>query len=434
MSNNSQDSGVPPTHTVASDVAEHRVISHTGLGYFPIAFVSRLPFAMMVVGVLTLVVAGRGSMQLAGFNSAMVGFGAAIFGPLIGAAADRYGQRNTLLITGAASSAALASFAWVVYSPMPDWVMLLNAFVVGATAPQTSPMSRSRLVTIIIDKFPIALRDRALNRTMAYESTADELVFVFGPFLVGIFAVAFGPSAPIVVASILTIIFVGAFALHRTSVPGKSREERAETLAPASQLARPALLVVVGGIFGVGIFFGSVLTALTAFMQSLGREEEAGLLYGIMGIGSAILALAVAVFPPSFTRRARWLVFALIMLGGTVLLQFVHGQSGIILALAVMGLGIGPTLVTQYSFGADRSPIGRSATVMTMLGSAIIVGQSIASAVTGWLSEELGATAGFVMPLVAASIVTTMGILNWWLTPGGKELSMRTGSIPVQTD
>lgn len=409
-----------------------QVVAHTGFSYFPVAFIARLPYAMMVVGVLTLVVSGRGSMQLGGFNSAAVGLGAALCGPLIGAAADRYGQRITLLFTAVINAAALVALVAVVYSTLPNWVMLVTSFIIGASAPQTSPMSRSRIVTIVKSKVPAAQRDRVLGGAMAYESTADELIFVFGPFLVGVLAVAFGAGAPIISAAVLSVLFVGAFALHRTSVPAQTVEERAATLAPARELFAPKLLVVVVGILGVGFFFGSMLTALTAFMQTLGAEERAGVLYGVMGIGSAILALAVAFFPPAFTKRARWLVFGAVMLLGAIGLQFAHTEATITVAIAVVGFGIGPVLVTQYNFGADRSPVGRSATVMTMLGSAIIVGQSATSAITGWVSEAYGADAAFIMPLLAAVVVVVAGIVNWILTPKGVQPSAYTGQVPVQ--
>lgn len=408
-----------------------QVLGHTGAAYFPISLVARLPFAMMVVGVLTLVVAGRGSIQLGGFNSAAVGLGAAIFGPLIGAAADRYGQRVTLLFTAVVNSAALCALAWIVYSPLPDWVMMLSAFVVGASAPQTAPMSRSRIITIVKERMPAIGRDRVLNGMMAYESTADELVFVFGPFIVGLLAVWLGPGAPIIGAAILTLIFVIAFAMHRTAVPAQSHAERAATLAPAGELAAPSLLIVVAGIFGVGLFFGSMLTALTAFMQTLGMEERAGLLYGVMGIGSAVFALSVAFFSPNFTKRSRWLAFACLMMVGAIALQFAHTQATIMVAIGVIGCGIGPVLVTQYGFGADRSPVGRSATVMTMLGSAIIVGQSTTSAITGWVSEAYGADAAFMVPLGAAIFIFVTGVINWFITPKGIQPSSRTGQIPV---
>src|SRR5690606_3011921 len=113
----------------------------TGIPYFVIAFIARLPFAMMVVGVLTMVVAVRGSLSLGGLTSAAVGFGTALVGPFLGAAADRWGQRPVLLLCGVLNAAMLAVFALIVYAPAADVVVLASAFTIGATAPQVSPMS-----------------------------------------------------------------------------------------------------------------------------------------------------------------------------------------------------------------------------------------------------------------------------------------------------
>lgn len=389
-----------------------------GLPYFLIAFVARLPFAMMVVGVLTVVVTARSSLALGGLTSAAVGIGTALVGPFLGAAADRYGQRPVLVAAAVLNSAMLAGFALVVYSTLGDAFVLLSALAIGATAPQVSPMSRSRLVTIITERMPADRRARVTSSTLSYESAADETVFVFGPFLVGILASYIGPWAPIVLASALTLIFVGAFALHPTA-RHVSSARRADGTAPSSaaELFRPQLMVVVVGIFGVGLFFGATLTALTAFMADFGAPEQAGLLYGVMGIGSAILALGVAWLPPRFTLHARWLVFGGILLAGSVLVATATSVWSMTLALALLGIGVGPTLVTQYSLGAARSPLGRSATVMTMLGSGVVVGQSAAAAVTGALAEQAGSGPALLMPLIASVIVVAAAVVNRLLSP-----------------
>lgn len=391
------------------------LLRQAGLPYFVIAFVARLPFAMMVVGVLTLVVSARESLSLGGLTSAAVGVGTACFGPLLGAAADRFGQRRVLVLLALTNSAALIVFTLVVYSSSADALVLLAAAGIGATAPQVAPMSRSRLVTIINERMPEQQRARTLSGTMAYESAADETVFVFGPFLVGIAASWIAPWAPLVGAALLTVVFVGAFALHRSG-RHVSAERGSDGRAPsaASELFRPQLLVVVTGIFGVGLFFGATLTSLTAFVADRGEPEQAGLLYGVMGIGSALLALGVAWLPPRFSLRARWLVFSGILLLGSVFLVTVTSPPGMAVVLGVMGIGIGPTLVTQYSFGASRSPLGRSATVMTMLGSGVIVGQSIGAAVTGEIAQSLGTSAALLLPAAAAGVVFVCGVLNWF--------------------
>lgn len=403
--------------TTSQQLAEPSLLSLAGLPYFLIAFIARLPFAMMVVGVLTVVVSARGSLSLGGLTSAAVGLGTACFGPLLGAAADRFGQRTVLLALALANGAMLLLFTFVVYGTAPDGFVLLAAVGIGATAPQVAPLSRSRLVTIISDRMPEGRRAKTVSGTMAYESAADETVFVFGPFIVGILASAIAPWAPLVGAAVLTVVFVGAFALH-PSGRHVSQDRDADGKAPStvSELFRPQLLIVVVGILGVGIFFGTMLTSLTSFMADRGAPEQAGLLYGVMGVGSAILALGVAWLPAAFSMRARWLVFSGILLAGTLLLGFVDTPGTMMVALAIMGIGIGPTLVTQYSFGAARSPRGRSATVMTMLGSGVVVGQSIGAAFAGEIAESVGTPAALLLPMVAAFIAFAAGVANWMLS------------------
>ncbi|WP_277213344.1 MFS transporter [Isoptericola croceus] len=387
-----------------------------GRTYFPLAFVARLPFAMMVVGVLTLVVAGRDSLTLGGATSGMVGLGAAICGPLIGAWADRAGQRRALLATAAANSVLLLALTGAVYSTLTDAVVLAVAFGIGATAPQVPPMSRSRLVGVITSRLPAARRGAVLDRTMSYEAAVDEVVFVFGPFVVGLLAALFGPAAPTLAAAVLTAVAVGAFALHasgRTTAARTGRSQPRVAQAPAHELWRGRVLVLVAGFVGIGLFFGSVLTALSAYTGDAGHSERAGLLYGFMGIGSAVTALAVSAFPARFSLRARWASFAVVQLAGAVVVATAPSTGVLLAGLLLAGLGIGPSLVTIYSLGSERSPVGRSATLMTMLGSAIILGQSAASAVTGVLADTFGTPAAMAVPVVAAGIVAGSAAANW---------------------
>ncbi|ROS78035.1 MFS transporter [Curtobacterium sp. PhB130] len=391
------------------------LIAHAGRSYFPIAFIARLPFAMMVVGVLTLVVASRDSVALGGINSAFVGIGSAIFGPMVGAAADRLGQRKVLVPVGLANGVLLGVFPLVVQSTAPDLAVLAMSFCIGATAPQVAPMSRTRLVAIIRQRMAKDRHEKVLSGTMAYESAADETVFIIGPFLVGLLASAIAPWVAVAGAAALTFVFVTAFALHPTGRLAVG--QHAEVVqAPARQLLRPRLVVVVVGILGIGFFFGSTLTSLTAFMGTHGESSQAGLLYGLMGIGSAGLALGSAAFPRSFGVGWRWLVFGVVLLGGAIAFASADSVVAVGIVLAVMGIGIGPTLVAQYSLGSDRSPVGRSATTMTILGSAVIVGQSLTSAVVGEVAERSGTQAAMLFPAISAAIVVVAAVVNLLLS------------------
>ena len=88
---------------------------------------------------------------------------------------------------------------------------------------------------------------------------------------------------------------------------GEARRGEARTApAPARELTRFPLLTVVAGTLGIGFFFGATLTSLTGFLANGGNGDRAGLLYGVMGIGSAALALGSTAFPARFTLKARW--------------------------------------------------------------------------------------------------------------------------------
>ena len=401
-------------HTRSSS---YELIRHAGPSYFPLAFTARLPFAMMTVGVLTLVVAERGSVTLGGLTSAAAGIGTTLAGPLLGAAADRLGQRRVLVPVGLVNAVLLGAFVFVVQSATPDLALLAMSVLIGASAPQIAPMSRTRLVAVIKRKIRPAERERVLSSTMAYESAADETVFIIGPFLVGLLATAIAPWVAIAGAAVLTLVFVTRFALHPTGRldPGTRNEEH--TQAPARELVRFSLLTVVAGALGIGLFFGATLTSLTGFLAADGNGDRAGLYYGVMGIGSAALALGSAAFPARFSLRARWLVFGSLMLAAAIAYATARSELTIVIALAVLGCGIGPTLVSQYSLAAQLSPVGRSATTMTMLGSAVVVGQAVSSAITGAVVDRFGATTALALPTVAAGFVVAAGIAHALSTP-----------------
>jgi len=375
----------------------------TGWGYFPVAFVGRLPFAMMIVGVLTLVASSRGSIAEAGLAAACTGIGTAVCGPAAGALADRLSQRAVLLVSCGLSVLAVAALLLLVAGPMPAVAAI--ALVVGGTTPQVAPFSRARLAGLASTPRSPGTRARATAAVMSYESVMDEASFLLGPVLVGLLTTLIAPWAPLLIGAALSCTIVVAFALHPSAAAAPLR-------APSEALHAPvvsaAVVLLAVAMLLVGGVFGSVLTALSDFMAARGAGGQTGIAYGAMSAGAILAAVVAAVLPSGFGLVARWAAFAGVGLAGAVLLASASSIPLAVVGLFVAGAGIGAVLVVLFSLGARAAPPGRTTTVLTTLQSTLVVGQALATAGCGILVQAAGPTAGYT---VAAGLIVLLVLL-----------------------
>lgn len=379
----------------------------TGWGYFPLAFVGRLPFAMMVVGVLTVVATTRSSVAEAGLAAALAGTGTAICGPLAGALADRHGQRIVLLGAGAVSIAAAAGLLVLLAAGAPLAAVCATTFVLGGTTPQVAPFSRSRLAGFATRARSPERRSRATSLVMSYESVVDEASFVIGPVLVGLLTTLIAPWAPLVIASALTAVVVTAFAVH----PSALAVRHPDAPPPTGRAVTGRVVVLSAAMLLVGGIFGSVITALTGFMDERGQPGQAGVVYGAMSVGAITVAVGVAALPARFSLTARWAAFGVVAIAGSVVLAAASTVPGAVVGLFLSGAGVGAVLVALFSLGERAAPSGRTTTVLTTLQSTLVMGQAAATAGCGILVQAFGAGAGYVVTVGLAVALTALALV-----------------------
>lgn len=379
---------------------------------------------MLTVGALTLVTAVTGSYAVGGAAAGAVGIGSALGAPVLGAWADRLGQRPVLLVAAVFNTAAVVALILTAYlvpsgqdlaAAVPA---LVAAFVAGASCPQVGPLARVRWMALTA-RGSTAGNAKDLDAALSYESTADELTFVLGPALVGILASLVAPWLPLALAAALTLTLVPAFAVHRThlAVPLSVRRRRPvagpATAGPGTAGVRGNGMAAVAlpflAMVCMGTFFGSTQTGLSSFSASFATAEVAGLLYAVMGLSSAAAALSVAYWPTRFTLSARWMVSAVLMACLAVLLLVPASAFSMVLVLLVLGLPVGPLMVTVFAIGGVVAPAGRLGTVMTALASGIVAGTALGSSVAGQLAQHQGYSAAFLVPVCAAAALFLLG-------------------------
>ncbi|CCQ45681.1 major Facilitator Superfamily protein [Pseudarthrobacter siccitolerans] len=393
-----------------------------GRSFIPLGIFARLPLAMLTVGTLTLVTSNSGSYALGGTAAGAVGIGSALGAPILGALADKRGQRPVLLFAAALNTAAVLAliFAAALLGTSGSFTpgVLAAAFLSGASCPQVGPLARVRWMALTSQgSAPDNRRD--LDTALSYESTADEITFVLGPALVGILASLMAPWLPLALAAAMTITLVPAFATHRThrAVPVTRRRVVPAAQAQARSAAQPrarrslpvAVVVPVVAMVCMGTFFGSAQAALSSFSAHYATSEIAGLLYAVMGLSSAAAALSVAYWPHRFALSWRWIVSAVLMAALALLLLVPGSLGSMVLVLLILGVPVGPVMVTVFAVGGVVAPAGRLGTVMTALASGIVAGTAIGSAVGGRLAQDHGYEAAFLVPACAAAALALLG-------------------------
>ena len=399
---------------------------------------------MLTVGALTLVTAVTGSYAVGGAAAGAVGIGSALGAPVLGVLADRLGQRSVLLVSAIANTVAIVSLILAAYliSGAQDLAaavpVLAAAFVAGASCPQVGPLARVRWMALTSRTSGsgrgAAANSADLDTALSYESTADELTFVLGPALVGILASLLAPWLPLALAAALTVVLVPAFAVHSThhAVVRTARRPAAAAPAasgvaagpaagaagdrhgdtrPAAQRVRTlaAVALPVLAMVCMGTFFGSTQTSLSSFSASFATSEFAGLLYAVMGLSSAAAALSVAYWPRRFTVNARWIACAALMAGLAPLLLLPSTALPMVLVLLVLGLPVGPLMVTVFAIGGLVAPAGKLGTVMTALASGIVAGTALGSSIAGQLAQYFGYSTAFLVPVCAATALFLLG-------------------------
>jgi MFS family permease len=389
-----------------------------GRSFIPLGLFARLPVAMLTVGALTLVTSATGSYAAGGLAAGAVGIGAALGAPVFGALADRHGQRTVLLVAAglnALAVLALIGTVWLAAEESFSAALIVAASLSGATCPQVGPLARVRWMALT-SRHNGKGGGRDLDTALSYEGTADELTFVLGPALVGLLASLVAPWLPLALAVVMTMTLVPAFAVHPThkAVPLKRTVGTGAARIPAA-VALPVLAMVA-----MGTFFGSTQTALSSFSASFATSELAGLLYSVLGLSSAAAALSVAYWPARFTPGARWMASAAVMTVLALLLVVPNSLGGMVGVLLVLGLPVGPVMVTVFTIGGIVGPAERLGTVMTALASGILAGTALGAFLAGQLAQAYGYTAAFMVPVVAAGSLCVLSVAAAVLLRNGR--------------
>jgi len=389
-------------------------------GFSSAGFFARLPLAMAPIGIVAMLSQTHGEYWLAGAVSATFALTNALVSPQISRLVDRFGQSAVVTPTTIVSVLSFLALIVAANQRWPEWTMFAAAFL-AASMPSIPAMVRARWTELF--------RNRPeLNTAFAFESAADELVYIAGASLSVGLAVALFPEAGMLISTLFLALGTAAFILQRSTEP-KVRLAEGHATQGSAICQRPVQIITLALVF-VGSIFATAEVSAVAITKELGQPGAASLVIGVYAVGSFMLGLILGALNPK-TPLHRQLLIAVSVLAFTSLPLLVAGTSVPLLALAVFlsGIAISPTFITAFGLIERRVPETMLTEGVTWVMTGIGIGMALGAFVSGWVVDNFGAQNGFWVS-IAAGAATVVTIALGQPTLAGERAAHSSGELP----
>ncbi|WEX90746.1 MFS transporter [Sinorhizobium garamanticum] len=379
-------------------------------GFSAAGFFARLPIAMAPIGIVAMLSQTHGEYWIAGAVSATFALTNALASPQISRLVDRLGQSTVIAPTTVVSVLAFVALMMGANQDWPAWALFASAFFAGVM-PSIPAMLRARWTEIF--------RDRPeLNTAFAFESAADELVYIAGASLSVGLAVALFPEAGMLVSTILLAIGTAAFVLQRSTEPKVRPLEQGVSQASAIRL-RPVQIITLALVF-VGSMFATAEVSAVAITKELGQANAASLVIGVYAIGSFVVGLVIGALNPRMPLH-RQLLIAVSVLAVTALPLLIADTVPLLtVAVFVSGIAISPTFITAFGLIERQVPESMLTEGVTWVMTGIGIGMALGAFVAGWVVDNFGAQNGFFVSVAAGVASVAIIALGQGILAGGR--------------
>lgn len=362
-------------------------------GFAAAAFIARMPLAMAVIGIVAMLSQTHGEYWLAGAVSATFALTNALASPQISRLVDRYGQTAVLAPATLIAVLAFAILLVATHQRWPEWTLFASAFF-AATMPSMPAMVRARWSALF--------RDRPeLNTAFAFESAADELVYVAGASLSVGLSVALFPEAGILVSTLMLAVGSALFLAQRSTEPAV---RPAGTAAPGSAIRLLPVQVVTLALIFVGAIFATAEVTSVAITKELGQPGAATLVVGVYAVGSFVVGLIVGALALKMPFQRQLLISLAVLALTQIPLLWASNVPALAITVFLSGVAISPTFITSFGLIERRVPIAQLTEGITWVTTGIDIGIALGAFVSGWVVDVYGARNGFWVSVTMGAI------------------------------
>lgn len=359
----------------------------------------RLPIGITGLAILMLAQDTSASFGKGGAVAAFYVAGLAIVAPLLGRLIDRRGPRGTLLFCALAFPATLAALVTVLTTAGSLWLAFALAAAAGGCFPPITVCMRTFFKQRLKD-------DLLLTTAYSLESVLIELIFILGPVLVAMFVALASPAAAVLFAAACgcagTLLFQRSHALLHWRIEPRGG---ASLFGP---LAIPGFIPLLAVIVCYASAFGLVEIGTTAYAAEADNPALAGLLLGIMSIGSAAGGLVYGSRSWRLPLARQFPLMLGVMGLGVAPLALLASAPAFALWCLAAGVAMAPALIMQSMLVARISLPQHSTEAFTWSSTGLLAGVGLGLTLGGVLLEYARSPAVFA---AAAGLSLAAGAL-----------------------
>ncbi|RUV54194.1 MFS transporter [Mesorhizobium sp. M5C.F.Ca.IN.020.29.1.1] len=370
-------------------------------GFAAAGFVARMPMAMAPIGIVAMLSQTHGEYWLAGAVSATYALANAFVAPQISRLVDRLGQARIVVPTTVISVLAFVVLVAAANQDWPIWTLFVSALL-AAAMPSIPAMVRARWTELF--------RDRPeMNTAFAFESAADELVYIAGASLSVGLSVALFPEAGMLASTLFLAFGSTAFILQRSTEP-RVRPVDQGSRGSAIRL-RPVQIITLALIF-IGATFATTEVSTVAITKALGQPGAASLVIGVYALGSFVVGIIIGALNLKTPLQIQLAIAIAIIALTTLPLLVADTVPLLALAVFVSGVAISPTFITAFGLIERRVPEAMLTEGVTWVMTGIGIGMALGSFAAGWVVDAFGAQSGFLVSVAAGAIALVIVLLG----------------------
>ncbi|MCI1678286.1 MAG: MFS transporter [Ewingella americana] len=364
--------------------------------------IARLTYAMMGIGIITMLVMQTDHYGLAGTVAGTFTLSSALIAPRVAKFVDSHGQRRVLPWVTAFSTLMLLSLVTAAYLSAPAPILYLLAVLAG-TMPSMSAMIRARWAAMFRDS-------HHLHTAFSLDTVLAEITFIVGaPLAIALSSGLFAEAGPLT-AVLLQILGVTAFLMQRKTEPKVVAGGGSDG---SSVLRTPGLATIVLVLLTMGVMGGTIDVSAVAFANEHHWPTAASIMLAAYALGSILSGLMFGGLRLSISMPKQFFIGTLLTALTMVPTVFSQTVFALVATLFVAGISYAPTMIVALNIGSKIIAPGRITEGLTWMMTGISVGVAVGAGLAGAVVDHYGARAGLLLGTSAGFIMLIVLVAGW---------------------